>query len=526
MKSKVDNICRSCGKYWNAVQFAILAGIFCYYFAENFILSESWEVLTLRSVDDFAMNDAIRQMQKIILAGDWLRVFTFFEYGYGNAFWLINAILLMPLYVIGDAQLQIITGRQISLLYVFGSIYLVGLIIVKLRPDAVQLKYPILITIASMPMVAIISTKLHVNAQSLYFGILSFYLLVHEQKITRKNIVWSGVFGGIAVGLKLTGIFLIPLLGLILLSRLIDKGNGDVLKNSAIFSVILAITAAACFAPTLLFFPIFYTEIQATYNILQHFKSMGGGSSSPSNFSTLVESLNYYLDLPTVLAAAFFYVLLLRDDIKANRYSSTFMVFILGLTLAYLTVTVHKAPVYIATYYLSVSFIMPLGFLGMVKLRCTDRTKVILMYLIVILGLMYGAADREKILQYYQFYRIVDSEKVIRQLNALEEMRGIVLPIRGPIRVLQDATTVFPGTRFSEERIDVVYNYGTLRDYTIKSWGKFDYIVLNSKIYFGQNNKSEENVRQSLQSTGEFYGIHYSLIYQGYDTLLYKLDSN
>jgi hypothetical protein len=105
-------------------------------------------------------------------------------------------------------------------------------------------------------------------------------------------------------------------------------------------------------------------------------------------------------------------------------------------------------------------------------------------------------------------------------------MRGIVLPIRGPIRVLQDATTVFPGTRFSEERIDVVYNYGTLREYAIKSWGKFDYIVLNSKIYFGQNNKSEENVRQSLQSTGEFYGIHYSLIYQGYDTLLYKLDSN
>lgn len=527
MKLKFNFQNKSYEKYWNGFQFAILVGIFSYYFLENFILSESWEVLTLRSIDDFAMNDSIRQMQQAILGGNWKRVFTFFDYGYGNIFWLVNAILLMPLYAIGDAQLQIIVGRELSLSYVFASIYLVGLVIDRLQPNAHRLKYPILISIATMPIVAIISTKLHVNAQTLFFGILSFYLLIRETQITRKYIFWSGVFGGIAIGLKLTAIFIIPLLALTLISRLFNINNGRFLvKNCLIFFLTLTIVASVCIVPTLLLFPFFSSELKTTYETFQQFKSMGGGRSSNSSLLTIANSFNYYYSLPTIFALIFFYILLIRDEIKKQKYISVIMFFVLCITVVYLMVTVNKDAVYLASYYLNVSFIIPLGFLGIIKVHHNDIIKIILIYLIIILGLFYGKAYREKILEKHEFYKIVNSEKVVRQLNALNAMRPLVEPIHSSIRVLQDHTTIFPKTRFSEDGVYVVYNYGTLRDYSIETWGKFDYIVLNSKNYFGKESESEERTRQLLIQKGEFYGIHYSLVYEGYDTLLYKLTSN
>ena len=177
MNKLVDYLYKSFVKYLNAIQLLLLFSIFGYYFVENFVLSASWEVLTLRSIDDYAMQDSVRSMQKALLTGNWNRVFSFFDYAYGNAFWLLNSILLLPLYVLNDAQVLIVVGRQLSLFFVFGSIYIIGLIIDRLRPSAGSLKYPILIALATMPMVSIISTKLHVNAQSMFFGILSFYLL-------------------------------------------------------------------------------------------------------------------------------------------------------------------------------------------------------------------------------------------------------------------------------------------------------------------------------------------------------------
>ena len=541
MKSTVECLYRSYGKHWNAIQFAILAGIFCYYFAENFILSESWEVLTLRSIDDFAMNDSIRQMQKTILAGDWTRVFTFFDYGYGNAFWLINAILFMPLYAIGDAQLQIVAGRQISLLYVFGSIYLVGLIIDRLRPDAQQLKYPILIAIATMPMVAIISTKLHVNAQSLFFGILSFYLLVREPEITRKHVIWSGVFGGIAVGLKLTGVFIIPLLGLTLISRLFDKDNGDLLKDIALFCIIFIVTASACIAPTLLLFPFFTSELKATYDIFLQFKNMG--SSDAFSLKTLIiDGMAFYLSPIAFFSSVIFFFPLILDDLKKRSFVSTLIFFSLAIAEIVLLLIINKEPSYLATYILSLSFFLPLGLLGVWILPAGVPLKIVAVYVIVISSLLFGMDYRHKILSMFYYSDMVKSTKVDRQLHALNEMRNLVAPLKNPIRILQDYTSLFPATRFTDG-VTVIYSYGNLKEYSADSWGKFDYISLNSKEYFVKtcpssdasrnlsskeimNNSREDAIRQSLYDTGDFYSFKYRLIYEGYDTLLYKLDTN
>ena len=525
-------------KYWSTIQIAVLVAIFGYLFAENFILSESWEVLTLRSIDDYAIQDSIHSMQIAIISGDWKRVFGFFDYAYGNAFWLINAILLLPLYFIGDAQSLIVAGRQISLIFVFGSVYLVGLIIERMHPDARQLKYPVLIAIATMPMVTIISTKYHVNAQCLFLGLLSFYFLVREPVLKKRDLIWSGVFAGMAVGFKLTGIFMVPLLAATLITKLLIQINVNKFKYAASYFIILFLTAAVSTAPALLLFPFYINELSATYKTFLLFKNMASDDTVVTA-TLLIDAFQFYLSPLSLLATLFFFVVLVVRDVKKHLFFSLYILGAIVSSTVLIIIVTHKGAIYIATYLLSLGFFLPLGILGVSVPRIPIQVKYILAYCIVIAGLGYGYEYRSLLLAPYNFGEMIKNEKTKRQLLALDEIRRLVYPLKLPVRVLQDSSAIFPATRFTNG-VYVAINYGDLKEKS--TWETFDYILLNSKDYYGKHvttadqnrdislNKTsgadlEEATRETLRSTGEFYGRKYHLIYDGYDSLLYKLES-
>jgi hypothetical protein len=528
MKNPIYNLFRAHINYWNVIQFLILASIFSYYFLENFILSAGWEVLTLRSIDDYAMQDSVRSMQKALLAGNWTRVFGFFDYAYGNAFWLLNSILLLPLYFINDAQTLIVVGRQISLFFVFGSIYIIGLIIDRIRPDARSLKYPILIALATMPMVSIISTKLHVNAQSVFFGVLSFYFLIRSAEINRGSMLFSALFAGMAIGFKLTAVFIIPLLCFTMLNRLSRGGVKDALiKTSGYLAVTLTI-AAACTTPALLLFPFYLNELGSTYKTFLLFKNMASAEVEIS-LDVLVDSFRFYFSpfgLAVILAS---FALLIFNDIKNRRYISLYILGSIASAMLLVLLVVHKGPIYIATYFLNLAFFMPLGLLGICTLKHVPNSlKIVLAYCLVVGGLFYGTEHRTNILASYDFFTIEKNDKVKRQLLALEEIRRLVYPLELPVRILQDSSSIFPATRFTNG-VEVAINYGDLREKS--TWGDFNYILLNSDSYYGKKLNSgeliydiEEATRNTLRNTGDFYGRKYKLIYKGYDALLYKLE--
>jgi hypothetical protein len=538
MKSTVEYLYISFGKYWNAIQIAILASIFFYYFAENFVLSEGWEVLTLRSIDDYAIQASVRSMQNALLTGNWTRVFGFFHYAYGNAFWLLNSILLLPFYFINDPQTLIVVGRQISLFFVFGSIYVVGLIIDRIRLDAWPLKYPILIAIATTPMVSIISTKLHVNAQLVFFGVLSFYFLIRSAEISRSSILFSGFFAGMAIGFKLTGILIFPLLCVTVLDRLKKRGIKDAVIGTAAYFFITITIAAVCAAPALLLFPFYIDELGSTYKTFLLFKNMASAEVQVSA-DVLVDSFRFYFS-PFGLAIIFAtFTLLILNDIKGKRYISSYIFGSIAFAAILLFVVVQKGPVYIATYFLSLAFFMPLGLLGICTLNYVpNRLKTVLAYCFIVVELLYGAEYRTKMLAPFDFFAMAKTETVKRQMLALEEIRSLVYPLVLPVRILQDSSSIFPATRFTDG-VDVAINYGNLKEKS--TWGTFDYILLNSHTYYGKrlNNTDpdkllsdngqvtpdlEEITRNSLRNTGEFYGRKYNLIYTGYDALLYKLE--
>ena len=538
MKSTVDYLYRSRINYWNSIQFLILTSIFSYYFVENFVLSEGWEVLTLRSIDDYAMQDSVRSMQKALLSGNWTYVFGFFGYAYGNAFWLLNSVLLLPLYFINDAQTLIVVGRQISLFFVFGSIYVLGLIIDRIRPDARSLKYPILIAIATTPMVSIISTKLHVNAQSVFLGILSFYFLIRSVEISRSSMLFSALFAGMSIGFKLTGIFIVPLLCFTMLDRLRKRGAKDAAIGMAVYFFIIIVISAVCTAPALLLFPFYINGLESTYNTFLLFKNMASAEIQISA-GVLVDSFRFYFSPFGSVAIFATFTLLIFNDIKNRRYISSYIFVSIVFAVLLVLLTAHKGPVYIATYFLSLAFFMPLGLLGICTLNYVpNRLRSVLAYSLIVAGLFYGAEHRMKILASYDFFAIVKTETVKRQMLSLAEIRRLVYPLELPVRILQDSSSIFPATRFTDG-VEVAINYGDLKEKS--TWGTFDYILLNSDTYYGKglnhidlgkslSNSSqlthdlEGTTRNNLRNSGEFYGRKYNLIYSGYDALLYKLE--
>lgn len=533
MKILIGNALGTGGKYLDTMQIAALVGIFCYLFAENFVLSGSWEVLSLRSIDDYAVQDSIHSMQKAIVSGDWARVFGFFDYAYGNSFWLLNSILLLPLYFVGDAQALIVSGRQLSLIFVFATIYLVGLIIERLRPEAVSLKYPVLVAIATMPMVTIISTKFHVNAQSIFFGVLAYYLLIREFEISRRSMLLSAAFGGVAVGFKLTAVLIAPLLLITLLDRARQLDALQIAKELTIFSIVFVFVAAIFTAPALLLFPFFVDELRSMYGTFILFKDMGSSEGEVSA-ETIIDAFRFYFS-PLSLAIFFvLFVALIFDDVLRGIYFSLYIfAAIIGATFV-VAVVVAKGPIYIATYLLSLAFFIPVGLLGISAMRMPKNMGPILAYSIVAGGLLYGSDHRSSILSPYDYWEMNRNEKTKKQLLALEDMRTLVYPLDLPVRILQDNSSIFPATRFTDG-VDVAINYGDLKEKS--TWGKFDYILLNSDTYYGKQpvpspaddvkfpGSLEEMTRKILWQTGYFYGTRYRLIYSKHDALLYQLET-
>lgn len=518
-------------------QTAALVAIFAYYFVENFAISGGWEMLALRSVDDAAMQGAIRNIHKSVMAGDVAKLFHTFDYAYGNAFWLFTSLLLFPFYLIGDAQAEIVAGRQISLLFVAGSIYFMGQIIEKICPDARRLKYPAMIAMATAPMIAIVATKLHVNAQSLFWGVLSIYYLVRHPVFVRSDAMWSAAFAGMAAGFKLTGVFVFPLVGLILLGKVWPLRLRSRIYEIALFGFVLIVVTAACLFPPLLLFPFYTDEISLAYRVFIMFRDLAVFGGNDDLLMKSVNGMSYFLGPVALGVSLLLFPVLLAFDIRKRRFISSFIFLTLFATVSCVVLTVDKDAAYVGAYILNVSLFLPFGMLGIVAVRVPEFVKLAALYLVVLSSLVCLTPLQRDVSDHFNFFKVAESEAIQNQLMAMEEIRPLVTPLELPVRILQDCDSAFPATMY-QDGIFVSYILGDLKDKA--SWGAFDYILLNRTRYMGKpdvppaidgtlplsafsGSNLEEAIRRRLYEQGDYLGRKYRLIYDRYDSLLYKL---
>ncbi len=508
----------------------IICAIFSYYFVANFKMSSSWDVVNLRSIDDVAVQQSIRRIQLAAISGDWKIVFSFVDYAYGCIFWIINGILQFPFYFIGNAQLQIIVGREISLIFVFSGIYLIGKIVDHIN-NALQftgMKYEVLTVISTMPIIGVIGTKAHVNAQSFFFSILSLFIIVRVPKLTGKNLATSALVAGIAIGMKATSILILPISCLLIFGKLKEQKKFKIIKSQFGYVAITQIVALISTAPIIVFFPLYKDEIRRIVQTFSMFINLGE-VSTVSVSDRLFGGIGYFLS-PIALAISMFgFVVLLFVELK-NGVKIIFSVFV-GLISAAIVVlaAVHKDAIYVGNYIISVAFLIPIGILALNKLGIQDTYKKCIAASLVVLMTLSGLANRNLIMQRYSFFKISNSDEIQEKLTARDEIDKLVSPIELPARVLMDYEAVFPLTNFTKGA-EIRYLYGDLSNYQTGIWGIFDFISLNIRGYYNylpaDDSKPlspEQAIRDELLKKGTLKGIEYSKIYERGDEVVFKL---
>ena len=524
-------------KLWETLPLAILAFLFFYQFIKNFYLA-NWEILAITNVDDLAIQGSIHSMQKALLSGNWGEIFGNFDYAYGNGFWLLNSILLLPFYFLPDEKFIIIIGREISLIFVFASIYLLGLIVKRLRPKEEIAKYVIMVLVAIMPLIASITCKLHVNPQAIFFGLLALYLLLDEKVLTKKELNLSAVFLGVAIGLKLTSILIAPIIGLVLLYRLHEQKNLQ-LKNITIYGTITLLVAILCAFPMLLAFPFFFDEVKNFFHSFSEFKNMNSISRADQSWSEIIRATisPYLMNVWTFCLITISSTMLLIIDYRSKKYlSSIIFLPLLPLILAVIFM-INKPAFWIDSYLISIIVLFPIGLLGIASLPINSSIKNSILILILTLEIVCGYNFRRS--EFANYYDLATSSRIQTKLQALDEMKKII-HLDKPIKLLQDINAVFPYSSFDKEIFELRSSFGDIK--SMKESGKFDFIVLNAKEihhftgdkkidsfkkYQSLNGLSglelEAAMRQKLKNSGQFFDLKYELVYDNYETEVYRL---
>jgi 4-amino-4-deoxy-L-arabinose transferase-like glycosyltransferase len=215
-------------KFINNLSVFLFIITFFYVTFQNSLVLE-YSLLQLRNIDDLALLNSIVRLKNFIYEKNFPYIFSFIDYAYGNLFWIINSIFLVPLTLFNNDAIVIFLARQITVFFAFGCLYL----IIKISQCFGACK-----TTANIIGLFFIFTpnffewsmRFHVNYYSVFFVLLSLLILLKSNERLFKNIIYSSIFFGFGVGIKLTGILLYPFLIYILV--LSDDSKSQYLVQS------------------------------------------------------------------------------------------------------------------------------------------------------------------------------------------------------------------------------------------------------------------------------------------------------
>jgi hypothetical protein len=506
------------------LQVLLLACALVYVVWQNSFLSEDWWHLPLRDIDDMAMNSATEDMRQAFSDAAWGRVASFFAYAYGAGFYLLMALLTSPAHLLDSPELQILIGRNASLVAVFLTSLVVALIGRRVFPEYRRL-WLVAVGFGFITPIALIdSTKMHVNGWSTLFGALAIYLLVHEPRLSRTFLYLASLSMGAAIGFKLTALTVLPVFGAIVLARLAKNR----LPNLAGSFFGVAFSAVLVGAPILLAYPFHPQGAIQIIDPFLRFAGMGSGDGG-NGFTGLWDALGFY-GHPLVLVGLFGLTFLLASRGKRPPLDSLRIVlpvavagtFILAWGL--LALLVDKSAVYLATYALNISVFLPVGVFALGRFRVRLISQLGLGWVLVFLNLVLSPQFDGTVIQAQNYAAKASSSDVQRKLVAATDLSLILGDVQPGTRVLMDAFSVLPVSGI-RSGIPISMSYGNLAANlpTTGSRDHFAYIVFDTSSYIGWPNPLEEETRRSLREKGRFGEASYELVYSDNGTELYSL---
>jgi hypothetical protein len=345
----------------------IIISILCY---ENFIYSSNFGLLTFRSINDTAFQLSLKNIHDQFYNLQLHKLISMNDYGYGWIYWFPMSLITYPFYLLDKyydiAWPLIVIPRQISLFFNCLTLVYLSKLFRLFNFDKISSSVALL-CFTLLPYFGFLSLEFSTANSILFFSVLSFYLACLEYR-NEKKLQKSLIALSIAGGIKLSGLFVAPLVFLILFScRSVKNNYKDFLIK--VFCFVLLV--------------IFFTNPTIFFFVLTPFKFLGGEeihSALLNYFSSMklflrnstlapVESnnlegfifgvfCNYHIF--TVFIILFIgYILLLYKKIKNKLFLLVFSFFSF-LPIFYLFANVNNR-VNAGCYFTSISFIFFLG---------------------------------------------------------------------------------------------------------------------------------------------------------------------
>lgn len=500
-----------------------------------------------RGVDDFAFQKVLRTAHEDLIRFRIDRLFKIYAYGYGWLFWIIHVIITFPFYLIsllGSDFLLISTARNISLIFMIGACFFIFKSI-KIYTKDKYIPYIAILLFVSYPYFAYSALSFRTIAQTSFFCTLTFYLLIRNKILSRKDLKYIAISFAACIGTKLNTMIFALLIGAFLADRFKFKLNKENLSNALYFFKYFIPFSIIFINPSLLLSP-FKTKLLEDYldSIKYHFKHIqtnyGSGHNFLDNFYSAFESsfLYKYVLIFFMLMFCIKIIIDIKSN-KQNRFDYLYMFIFLIASSIYFSFFIRIGSSYITNYFFSFSFLLLFSITTLNKTRNSIKY-TILVSLVSINTLMAFDQIKDGYMEHYNKYQSEDMERVFNSQKELQKLVGspdqtltLLIDYRAPV--------IYSNFRKNINMISIFDNISVVETWT---QDEFDYILLhkdslmlidekdfqrisiNADTSLKSTWNNSRKITQSLLKTGKFRNSQYSIIYNKNKLIFFKRDNS
>jgi hypothetical protein len=242
-----------------------LAFFFAWLFHVCFDFSESYDVLALKNIDEINFQRTLMNMRENFVNGKWDLALANADYGYGNIFWTPLLLIQWPFILMGNIPWANALPRLVSV-FAYLLCFCAFFRIARRRGYSRGTAMVALLLISTCNVIFSAATFFHNNTIIPAFILWSIYFLVLPST-TKRRLIACLLFG-MALGTKLTAVYLLPVFFLFLNREAVLSWN--LLKSRSFWwsnvraGLIVLAAAIFSFSPSVLLLlvgnPVFYNE--------------------------------------------------------------------------------------------------------------------------------------------------------------------------------------------------------------------------------------------------------------------------
>lgn len=497
--------------------------LFLYSIWSATLFSSSWEILSLRNIDDNAMQFSISQMHNAVMQLDFKSFLSKYDYAYGWIFWFIYSAATFPIRLLqvvthfsAITPLIIVGNRLTSVFLGFSAILIVRKTIGELVPKKKSENYlkgqlikqilPMLIMLD--PNFGYWAQRVQPNMFVLFtFSVVTYYLL----KLTKKEVfstrklrnakIAIPIILALIVAAKPVSVLLIfGLMPLLYANRHIwfsKKGRFGSFVSLIKYGFLFILSFVFFSCPAIIFYP--WSTLKTLIRTFIYFSVTT--TSTYSNPSKIIERLiNGYLSPVIWISLLVMLIIYMTKAVKSKELNP--IIFnIIPILIAGLLLSIHgpKYPPLVASYTFP-SLILVQVFIGGLLLLYSNRITYGILILILSIGYcqFYTSLNDSNKMSISTYFRDYYDRNTHVKIKQIAEIRNIIALDSDPL-ILQSfkVPTVYSPIY---SNVNVLYVFDNWADY--KSIENIDWIVITREEF--ANAKIQISIFQSQAEPKNF----------------------